>query len=904
MRGSLIATKLFIPKLRAGFLDRSRLNARLNAGGAAKLTLVSAPAGFGKTTAVVAWLQSRPSGRKAVAWLSLDQRDNQTTTFWSHLIATLQDAVARMGASPLEILQPGDQPDEAVLKSIVNALTAFPDSLDMVLDDYHVVDQQAVHEGVAFLIERLPPNVHVVMTTRADPPLPLARLRAQGELVELRAADLRFTTDEIAAYLNDAMGLGLSAQDVAALGAKTEGWIAALQLAALSMQGRDDTASFIAGFAGDDHYVFDYLVEEVLQRQPESVRTFLLETCFLDRLSGPLCDAVTGGRGSKQTLDALYRANLFLVPLDDRREWYRYHHLFADVLQTQLDAAAIDQLRSLRRRASDWYEAQGERLEAIRHALAGEDFERAAGLIELAIPETQRNRQEATIRDWVRALPDAIVRTRPVLGIGFAGMLAQIGDLQSVEERLRNVEAGLAAIASADPSAHGIVVVDQSQLPRVPALVELYRAALAQARGDPPEIIRHARRVIELAPREDDLTPASASALLGSAYWMEGRLQEARVAWTESRDGLLRLGHVADTLGVSIALGDINQALGQPREAERIFEGALHRSAVKGGAVLRGTADMHVGLSAIMRERNDLEAARRHLAISAELGESAGLPQYPYRWRVADALLRQDGGDRDGARRTIDEAQDVYVGDYFPNVQPVAATRARILIAQGRPEEAVRWQRDAGVGVDDELSYLREYEHITLVRLLLAQDMKAGLRAIPALTLLDRLLQAAEQGGRNGSIIELSILLALASRKNGIDEALHHLVRALSLAAPEGYVRVFINEGQPIEALLKVAAKRHIGADYANRLLGAFGPPQPKPSMHPDLIEALSERELDVLRLLGSDLGGPEIARELAISDNTMRTHTKNIYEKLGVNSRRAAVSRAEDLKLLTRRKA
>jgi LuxR family maltose regulon positive regulatory protein len=874
-------------------------------GGAAKLTLVSAPAGFGKTTAVVAWLQSRPSGRNAVAWLSLDQSDNETTIFWAHLIASLQDAVARIGVSPLEVLQPGDQLDEAVLRSIVNALTAFPDSLDIVLDDYHVVDQPAVHEGIAFLVEHLPPHVHVVMTTRADPPLSLARLRAQGELVELRAADLRFTTDEIAAYLNDAMGLGLAAQDVSALGEKTEGWIAALQLAALSMQGRDDTASFITGFAGDDRYVFDYLVEEVLQRQPESVRAFLLETCFLDRLSGPLCDAVTGRRGSKQTLDVLYRANLFLVSLDDRREWYRYHHLFADVLQTQLDAPAIDRLRSLRRRASDWYEAQGERFEAIRHALAGEDFERAAGLIELAIPETQRNRQEATIRDWVRVLPDAIVRTRPVLGIGFAGMLAQIGDLQSVEERLRNVEAGLTAIARSDPSAHGIVVVDQSQLPRVPALVELYRAALGQARGDPSEIIRHAKRAIELAPREDELTPASASALLGSAYWMEGRLQEARVAWTESRDGLLRLGHVADTLGVSIALGDINQALGQSREAERIFEAALHRSAVKGGAVLRGTADMHVGLSAIMRERNDLEAARRHLERSVELGESAGLPQYPYRWRVADSLLRQDGGDYDGARRTIDEAQGVYVGDYFPNFQPVAATRARILIAQGRLDEAIRWQRDAGVGVDDELSYLREYEHITLARLLLTKELKAGPKAaIQALPFLDRLLQAAERGGRNGSIVELSILLSLASRQSGIDEALRHLVRALSLAAPEGYVRVFINEGQPMEALLKIAAKRHLGVDYANRLLAAFGPPQPKPSMHPDLIEALSERELDVLRLLGSDLGGPEIARELAISDNTMRTHTKNIYEKLGVNSRRAAVSRAEDLKLLTRRKA
>jgi LuxR family maltose regulon positive regulatory protein len=312
---------------------------------------------------------------------------------------------------------------------------------------------------------------------------------------------------------------------------------------------------------------------------------------------------------------------------------------------------------------------------------------------------------------------------------------------------------------------------------------------------------------------------------------------------------------------------------------------------------------MYVGLSAILRERNNLEAARRHLARSAELGESAGLPQHPYRWRVAEALLRQAEGDLDGALRTITEAQDLYVPDYFPNVQPVAATRARILIVQGRLDEVSRWQRDVGVEVGDELSYRREYEHITLARLLLSQELKTGSRdEFRALPFLDRLLQAAEQGGRNGSVIELSILLALASRQNGIDDALRHLGRALSLAAPEGYARVFINEGQPMEALLKLAAKRHIGGDYASRLLASLGPPRPKSAMHPDLIEALSERELDVLRLLGSDLSGPEIARELAISDNTMRTHTKNIYEKLGVNSRRAAVSRAEELRLLVRR--
>ncbi len=903
MTSTLVATKLFVPTLREGVVERRRLSERLERGATSKLTLISAPAGFGKTTLVAAWLAARSSGPQAVAWLSLDQTDNEPTTFWTHVMVALQKAVAEKGAASLQVLQPGQHANDLVLTSLVNELAAAQVGIDLILDDYQVIDQPDVQAGMKFLLEHLPPHVHVIITTRADPALPIARLRARGELVEIRSADLRFSADEMAAYLNEMMGLGLTAKDIAALEDRTEGWIAALQLAALSMQGRDDLTSFIAGFAGNDRYVFDYLVEEVMERLSGDVRSFLLDTCFLDRLSGELCDAVTGRSGSNGTLDALYRANLFLVPLDDRREWYRYHHLFADVLLTQLDAAACSQLPLRHRRASDWYEQHGERPDAIRHALAGGDFERAADLIELAIPETQKSRGEAVIRGWVRRLPDELVRSRPVLGIGFVGALVSSGEFEGIEERLRDIERSLAATAEA--GAPRVVVVDETQLPRLPGAIELYRAALAQVRGDVPGTINHAQRVLDLAPPDDDLGRAGGSGLLGIGYWSLGNLEAASRSWTECKDGLLRVGHIADTLGVSIALADIQLVQGHLREATQLYEHALQVATAQGGAALRGTADMHAGLSELLRERNDLQAAHLHLSKSQELGEHAGLPQHPYRWRIAAAHLLQDEGKLERATALLDEAERLYVSDFFPNVRPVAAIRARTWIAQGRLDEALRWQRDAELSVDDELGYLREFEHITLARLLVAlEGQNRSPEAERLLTFLNRLLEAAEHGGRTGSAIEISILQAVANRHGDIDAALVALARALASAAPEGYVRLFINEGAAMEALLKVAVKRHIAPAYTRKLLAAFGRPEERPQLHADLIEPLSERELDVLRLLGTDLGGPEIARELMVSENTMRTHTRNIYEKLGVNNRRSAVRRAEELDLMTRSKS
>ena len=701
------------------------------------------------------------------------------------------------------------------------------------------------------------------------------------------------------------MGLRLTARDVAALEGRTEGWIAALQLAALSMQGRDDVAGFIAGFAGDDRYVVDYLAEEVLARQPGRVQAFLLQTSILGRLSGPLCDAVTGQGGGKAMLAALDRGNLFLVPLDDRRRWYRYHHLFADVLQARLLDEQPGQVPDLHRRASVWYQHNGEPAVAIGHALAAEDFQRAADLVELAISVMSKTRQEATVRGWLEALPDEVVRVRPVLSVAFAGALLAVGELEGVESRLRDAEQWLdATIAIREgPSTPlvEVVVADDEEFRRLPAMIEVYRAYLALARSDVLGTVRHARRTLDLAPEEDHLCRASAAGFLGLASWTSGDLETGHSAYAECMAGLRRAGYIADIFGCAIALADIRLAQGRLGEAMRTYEQALQRAPEQGGPVLRGTADMHVGMSEVHRERDDLAAATQQLLRSQELGEAIGLPQNRYRWRVAMARIRQAEGDLAGALELLDEAERLYMGDMFPDVRPVPALRARVWIAQGRLGEALGWAREQGLSADDDLSYLREFEHITLARMLLAryQGERAERSLHEATRLLERLLQAAEEGGRTGRVIEIVVLRALAHQALGdIPAALSCLERALTLAEPEGYVRVFADEGPPMAALLQAAAKQGTARHYARRLLAAAGETEDGSPLRQDLTEPLSERELDVLRLLGTDLDGPAIARELTVSLNTMRTHTKNIYTKLAVTSRRAAVRRAAELGL------
>ena len=760
---------------------------------------------------------------------------------------------------------------------------------------------------MTFLLEHLPPRTHIVIAGRADPALPLARLRARGELVEVRAADLRFTPDEVAAYLNDVMALRLAADDVVALEGRTEGWIAALQLAALSMEGRDDATDFIAGFAGDDRYVVDYLVEEVVQRQPEDVRSFLLQTSVLDRLNAPLCEAVTGQAGGAAMLARLDRDNLFLVPLDDRRRWYRYHHLFADMLSTRLLDERPDQVPDLHRRASVWHEQHDAPDVAIRHALAARDFARAADLVELTMPSKRRDRQEATLRGWLELLPEDVVRVRPVLEVGYVGALLSTGELEGVDQRLHNVERWLAETAEQPPGevppATEMLVVDPEQFRVLPGWVAAYRAAQALLLGDTTATTAHARRALELL-EDDPVGHGAAAALTGLASWARGDLEAAHAAYTDCTASMHRAGHLSDVLGCSITLGDIRIAQGRLRDAMRTYESAL-AVVPADGPPLRGTADMYVGMSTLRYEWDDLDGARALLLRSQALGEHLGLPQNAYRWRVAMARVRQAEGDPLAAIGLLDEAERVYVGDFSPNARPVPAVRARTWIAHGRVQEALAWATGEGLSPDDELSYLREYEHVTLARALLAQSRQepADRTVSEAAGFVDRLLREAEAGHRTGIVIELLVLQSLTHRLGGnLEAGLVPLERALTLAEPEGYVRTFVDEGPAIGALLRLAARRGVMVGYVGRLLAALGERREASPTRPGLVDPLSERELDVLRLLGTDLSGPEIARELVVSVNTVRTHTKNIYAKLGVTSRRAAVRRGGELDLLSRK--
>lgn len=948
MTAPLIATKLYIPSPRPNGVVRPRLLARLNeglgqgGGFARKLTLISAPAGFGKTTLVNAWCNMQAA---QIAWLSLDEGDSDPSRFLTYLVASLQTVAARcglnIGQGVLSALEsPPLPPIEPVLTALLNELTTIPGNFVLVLDDYHLIDAKpvdvfsggentsfgfakTVDDAITFLLEHLPPQMHLVITTREDPQLPLSRLRARGQLTELRAADLRFTPSEAADFLGSVMGLNLSAEEITALENRTEGWIAGLQLAALAvqgqlaMQGHHDVPGFVRAFAGDHRYIVDYLVAEVLQRQPEPVRSFLLRTAILDRLNGSLCDTVTGQADGNATLEALERGNFFVIPLDDRRQWYRYHQLFAQVLYAHLMTEQPNQVPALHRRASEWYEQKGMAADAIRHALAGGDFERAADLIELEWQAMRRSRQEVALLGWLKALPRELFRVRPVLAVAYAHVILAGSTFEGVEALLRDAEQWLDTTADTPAETHPtqreMIVLDDESFRRLPGTIALARAGLALARGDVPDTVKYARQANDLAPEDDYLTLGGAAGFMGLASWTSGDLETAHRTFAAGMQSLARAGNISDAINGANTLAAIRITQGRLREAMRTYEQALQLAVEQGAPALaiRGTADMYVGMSELELEHNELDAAAQYLLKSKELGEHMGFPQNRYRSRLAMARIRQVRGDLAGALDLLDEAERLYTTDFSPNVRPIAALRTRVWITLGMLGQAREWAREHRLSIDDNLSYLREFEHITLAKVLVAQskDDRQNHSLLEAMGLLERLLKAAEEGGRKGSTIEILLLLALAHKMQGdIPAALAPLERSLRLAEPEGYVRIFLDEGPPMTELLAKAAAQGILPHHTSKLLAASKAEQLKsagtaplpaiPASQP-LVEPLTDRELEILRLFKTELSGPEIADELVIALSTLRTHTKNIYSKLGVNDRRAAVQRAAELNLV-----
>jgi LuxR family maltose regulon positive regulatory protein len=913
----MLATKLHVPPSRTSLVRRSRLIERLNEGQDHKLTLIAAPAGFGKTTLLSEWVSEI---KRPIAWLSLDAGDNDPAQFLAYLIAALQTIAPHLGEGVLTVLQsPQQPPTETILTALLNEITALATPFVLILDDYHLIDATAVDLALSFVLEHLPPQMHLTIASREDPQLPLARLRARSQLTELRAGDLRFTPDEAAEFLHSVMGLDLSAADITILEDRTEGWIAGLQLVGLSMRGREDISGFIQGFAGNHRYIVDYLVEEVLQRQPETVRNFLFQTAVLERFSGPLCEAVTGQKDGNAKLESLERGNFFVVPLDDQRHWYRYHHLFAEVLRVQLMTQHPEQVAVLHLRASQWYEQQGSVAEAIHHALAAEEFGRAANLIETALPQVRKNRQETTMLRWLAALPEAVMRTRPVLSVHSVGVFLQIGDLESAQTRLRDVERWLEIVGNFEESSiappTAMVVIDEKEFQVLPGSIAMYRAAIALALGDLESSMNYARQVLDLVPEEDHLKRGAAISLLGLAYWTRGNLEAAHRTFSEGMVQVQMAGFISDAIGGTIALADIRLAQGRLHDAMRTYERGLQLASSWGTPVLRGAADMHVGMSGFYFEQNDLNAARQHLQKSKELGEFAGFPQNPYRSFLAMARVCEVEGDLEGALRLIEEAERVYVADFFPQVRPIAALKARMWAVQGRWGEALGWVRTQSLSADDDLSYLREFEHITLARVLLARfkSDRTNHTLLEPIGLLKRLQQAAQAGERTGSLIEILMLQALAHHVQGnISAAFVPLEHALMLAEPEGYFRIFVGEGLPMVQLLLEAAARGIMPDYTGKLLAACEAEKPRsddqhsppklsaPALASQfLLVPLSERELEVLVLIAQGLSNREISKRLFRALDTIKGHNRNIFSKLQTQNRTEAVARARELGLL-----
>ena len=908
----VLAAKLHLPEPRPDLVARDRLQERLTGPGheSTRLVLVCAPAGFGKTTALTQWLKARSTTLPCqVAWVSLDPDDNDVQRFLDHLLAALQRTGAELGRDARATIEAAGEPDiRRVLASLVNDLDLLAERTIIALDDYHEITSSAVHDAMQFLLDHLPAQVQVAITTRSDPPFAIARLRSNGGLVEVRSADLRFTTDEAVVLLNDVVGKELPRSSIAVLDERTEGWAAGLRLAALSLRGREDVEAFVDDFAGSHRFVLDYLVEQVLDRQPAGVTEFLLRTSLLASMNASLCEAVTGRGDANEILAALERDNVFVIGLDDERQWYRYHHLFADALQARLRSTRSAEVARLHRAASRWYVEHGLMEDALSHAAAGGDLDLAADLVELALPGLRQERRDDTTRAHLRALPDAVVRSRALLATFMAWTCLAEGDLEGVLTWLDEAETALprAADVGADlrSSFAAAARARDDEQRQLPAMIAVYRATVAQARGDVEGTIAQARCALDLTGPDDHFARGAAAGFLGLATWAAGDLASAVDIFSEAMASMRAAGSVADELGSTVVLAGMWLGRGRPDEARRLYERALS-AADRTTVPIATVGDLHVGLADVLREMNELDEADGHLAAARALGDAASLPENRHRWYVANAALLEARGDLDGALGMLEKAEASHQPGFFPDVRPIPALTARVHIARGDLAEAAEWARRTATSLDDPPTYLRECNQLTLARLVLVQRRCGADGSLEeVLDLLTGVLAAARAAGRAGSVIQAQVVRAIAHAAGGdAASAERDLCDALTAGYPVGYRRLFLDEGTELHDLLREVARRQAGdvAAWARQLLSDAVPASGSATQRPaaTAAEGLSDREVEVLRLLATDLTGPEIARRLFVSINTLRTHTKHIFTKLGVNSRGAAVSRAAELGVL-----
>jgi len=894
MSTPLLTTKLYIHPPRSNLVPRPRLMERLNAGQSGKLTLISAPAGFGKTTLLAEWISIND---KSFVWLSLEDDDNNIKRFFTYLVAALQQIDEAIGDGILALLDaPGDPPIETLNTLLINNIISLEIEFCLVLDDYHLITNQTIHKAINFLLEHLPPNAHIVISGRVDPPITISRLRARDQITEVRPNDLRFVESEAITFLNERSGLDLSPEDLSALLSRTEGWITGLQLAALSMQDRQDKHEFVTAFSGSHHYIIDYLLDEVMARQSQEVRTFLYRTSILNRFCAPLSDAVLEISDSRRIIHAIDEANLFIVPLDDERQWYRYHHLFAEFLNQRLQEREPEKVPELHRRASDWMEHNDLIVEAINHSLVGEDYGRAAQLVESIGPNMMMQSEFDQLGNWLDAMPKELVENWPWLCIIRAWMYDRWAQFELGEHYLQCAEAAVNSTHS--PASGEDEKIIRGQISAIRALYALKKAQI-------PESIEFSNQALNFLPK-DYFNRGVAYLSLGWAKKVQGDLSGAIQAYDKGRRASLAAGNQILAQVSILEIGKTQSLQGHLRQAAETFREAIGFTYEKSEIKIPYAGPASISLANILREWDELDAAMRLLEEGIEIGLASKIVDAVAVGYASMALVALAQGDLEAAVQATKKTERM-VKD-IPDLEPetLAKTldsRVRLSISQNKLTEAAGYIQERGLSVDTNIKYIGDYEHIILARVLIhsGRENSPAQDVSDANKLLKEILKMASSTGYFNLRIEALALQAMAYDVQGQhDRALNSLEEALSLAEPEGYIRTFLDEGEPMKVLLHNASSRQISEAYVSKLLAAFEPDKIKiKAISQSLVEPLSKRENEVLHLLSTELTGPEIAQELSISLNTMRTHTKNIYSKLDANNRRAAVSRAEQLNLL-----